>query len=775
MMERATLLHRSGKLEDAHRLYMEISQSTPGFAEAWQRLGLIAQAAGRLDEAADFMRKAVRLDERQPLYFVGLGQVLQDRNELGEAEKLFRQALALNPNLATAYNHLGLVLQSERRFDEALECFREAVRCHPGYARAFNNMGNLLKVKGDLPEAISCFREAVRLSPDYLLALLNLGQALQESGDMAGAEESYRQAVKVAPDDFRAHSGLGWAQIVQVKLDQAEKTLKQALALKPDNAAHLSWLGYVLREQGKMDECFAAYRRAFELDADNLQALLGMCLALPPIYSSYDDVIASRRRYEEGLMRLKKEAGRFKCLPAAQVLAQLQWGSFYLAYQGQNDRKLQSEYAGFVADVLSGVVPEFFEPIPHDNNAANGHGRHAVLDNETGHARFPLPIPLPQAGEGANESLREFHVKRRLRVGFLSSFLRECTVGSYFKSWITLLDRGHFEIFVYYTGHWRDAVTKEIEASVEHYARLIGVGAAEIARRVKGDSLDVLIYPEMGMDVTGCMLGAMRLAPVQCVAWGHPVTTGHRNIDYYLSCASMEPENAREHYTEKPVLLGGIGTSYAKPACLSTADRKRFSLPAKRHLYLCPQSLFKIHPDNDEIFLDILEQDQKATLVFFQGMFTTVTQAFMARLERGMTARKLAVQKRVIFLPRMGHDAYLQVNRSCDVMLDTLHWSGGNTSLDALACALPMVTLPGEFMRGRQSYAMLKAMGLDELVARDKSSYIAIALRLGTDAAWRKGIQQRIAQNIDRLFENQEPVKELERFLLSRFSVCIGQ
>jgi predicted O-linked N-acetylglucosamine transferase (SPINDLY family) len=190
-----------------------------------------------------------------------------------------------------------------------------------------------------------------------------------------------------------------------------------------------------------------------------------------------------------------------------------------------------------------------------------------------------------------------------------------------------------------------------------------------------------------------------------------------------------------------------------------------------RHLYLCPQSLYKIHPDNDEIFLDILEQNQKATLVFFQGMFTTVTQAFMARLERGMAARKLAVSNRLIFLPRMDHDAYLQVNRSCDVMLDTLHWSGGNTSLDALASALPMVTLPGEFMRGRQSYAMLKAMGLDELIALDKNHYVAIALRLGTDAAWRKEIQLRIEQNIDRVFESELPVKELEQFLLSQFVV----
>lgn len=44
------------------------------------------------------------------------------------------------------------------------------------------------------------------------------------------------------------------------------------------------------------------------------------------------------------------------------------------------------------------------------NTAANGHGRNATPDNETRHARSPLPNPLPQVDEGANESLRELHV-----------------------------------------------------------------------------------------------------------------------------------------------------------------------------------------------------------------------------------------------------------------------------------------------------------------------------------------------------------------------------
>ena len=79
-----------------------------------------------------------------------------------------------------------------------------------------------------------------------------------------------------------------------------------------------------------------------------------------------------------------------------------------------------------------------------------------------------------------------------------------------------------------------------------------------------------------------------------------------------------------------------------------------------------------------------------------------------------------------------------------DAMIDTLHWSGGNTSLDGLACGLPIVTLPGAYMRGRQSAGMLGLLGLPELVAHDRADYLAIAARLVRDAGWRRELTARI-------------------------------
>jgi len=92
-------------------------------------------------------------------------------------------------------------------------------------------------------------------------------------------------------------------------------------------------------------------------------------------------------------------------------------------------------------------------------------------------------------------------------------------------------------------------------------------------------------------------------------------------------------------------------------------------------------------------------------------------------------------------------------------MLDTLRWSGGNTSLDALAAGLPIVTLPGRFMRGRQSAGMLRMSGLDDLVARDDEDYVRIAMRLGIDAEFSPGLEKRTREAAAKIFGDRTPVR----------------
>jgi CRISPR-associated protein Csy1 len=166
------------------------------------------------------------------------------------------------------------------------------------------------------------------------------------------------------------------------------------------------------------------------------------------------------------------------------------------------------------------------------------------------------------------------------------------------------------------------------------------------------------------------------------------------------------------------------------------------------------------------LFARVLAANRDAVLVMFDGRHPNVTQRFIRRLTAAFERRDLSVKDRMIVLPALPHDDYLRVNLACDAMLDTLHWSGGNTTLDALACGLPVVTLPGAFMRGRQSAAMLRQVGAEGLIAKDANDYVAIASRLTDDPAWRERVARTIRDGLGAMFDRQEPVRAFGELLL---------
>jgi predicted O-linked N-acetylglucosamine transferase (SPINDLY family) len=101
----------------------------------------------------------------------------------------------------------------------------------------------------------------------------------------------------------------------------------------------------------------------------------------------------------------------------------------------------------------------------------------------------------------------------------------------------------------------------------------------------------------------------------------------------------------------------------------------------------------------------------------------------------------------------------------CDLMLDSIGWSGGNTTLEALAQDLPAVTIEGALMRGRVSAGILRMMGMPEAVANTIDDYVALAARMGRDREWRAEIKNRVASGKHRLYRDRACITALEDFL----------
>jgi CRISPR-associated protein Csy1 len=629
-------------------------------------------------------------------------------------------ALAIDATQARIWNELGFLSADAGMNERAITAFEHATRSDPGYARAWNNLGNALRAAGRGADAVQASERAVAADPNYALGWSNLGALKRDTGDDSGAEIALRRALTLEPNQRGALVTLAGLLRDRSDLAAAGELFARARELDPRDATAALLLAGTLAERDDLAGARAAYAQAEASDPRMLRALFGRWLTLPMVPADATAVAQARAAFSDGLSMLEREAPlRAATLSAERALDEMRWSNFLLAYQGEDDKPLQARYAGVVREVVKARAPDWLRPLS----------------------------PRVRAGS-------------RTKVGFLSTFLRDSTAGRYFESWIADLPRGDFEVFLYHLLPGIDPLARRLTERADHLRHCPGWRPSQLAPRVRADTLDVLVYPELGMGAVPFALAALRLAPLQCAGWGHPVTTGHPTIDVFFSSAAMEPPDGASHYTERLVTLPGIGTRYHAPQMPADATRERMGLPPRGPLLLCPQSLFKIHPDNDALFARLLRELPQASLVCFEGRDPQLSTQYQSRLAKAGIAAD-----RVRIVSQCAHDDFLRINTMCDVMVDTLHWSGGNTSLDALACALPIVTLPGRFMRGRQSAGMLRLMGIDELVARDADDYVQIVARLVGDSGWRDAISARIRDGQARVFDDPAPTAAIAEFL----------
>jgi predicted O-linked N-acetylglucosamine transferase (SPINDLY family) len=277
----------------------------------------------------------------------------------------------------------------------------------------------------------------------------------------------------------------------------------------------------------------------------------------------------------------------------------------------------------------------------------------------------------------------------------------------------------------------------------------------------------VLLYPEVGIDPMAGRLAAQRLAPVQCVAWGHPVTTGMPAVDYFLSSALMEPPEGDTQYTERLVRLPDLGLCYTPDALPSLRlSRAALGLAADGPVYWSGQALYKYLPRYDVLFPRIAAAVGVCQFVFISfAKSRAVTAAFRDRLTAVFAAAGLEAERYCVFLPPMPQARFVAAIGVADVVLDTPGWSGGKSTLDALAQDPAIVTWPGRFMRGRHTAAILRHIGCEATIAESEDDYVSIAVRLGRDAAWRSDVRQAVAQGKRLAFGDTAYMRALETFL----------
>jgi protein O-mannosyl-transferase len=260
------ILQADGRVSEATNLYQQALALKPDYAEAHSNFGTVLYKEGRVPEAVTHFQQALSLKANYAEGQNNLGNALAGMNRLPEAISHLEEALRLKPNYAEANLNLGSALFRVGRTPEAIAKITEALRLNPNYAEAHNALGVIWYQTGRLKEAMAEFKEAVRLRPDFAAARRDLGEALWESGQSQEAMTEFKTVLRLTPDDAEAAKALGMAYYASGRVDEATAPLQELLRLKPDHAEAHNHLGFVLQVMRKADDSVAHFREAVRLN-----------------------------------------------------------------------------------------------------------------------------------------------------------------------------------------------------------------------------------------------------------------------------------------------------------------------------------------------------------------------------------------------------------------------------------------------------------------------------------------------------------------------------
>jgi protein O-GlcNAc transferase len=713
----AVRAHRAGEVERAAALYEAILSIAPAHPGALYYSGMLALSAGNAALAVERLRAVLGTGETDapplPQLRYNLGVALQAVGEDADALVEFERVPAASAVYAEAQHNIGRIRLGRDETRAARRALETAVARRPEFAEAWNSLGQLEERDGRLEEALAAFERALELDPGLGLAVRNRGAMLSVLGRHAEALAALR-AVAERAGDSGAWRELGVALQEAGEIDEAIAAYLKAAVLAPDASAVEEDIASA--ELARGDGAAARSR----LDALETRGALPPggrvrnALALPAVYADADAMHAWRSRFEHRLAALERDPPRL-----TDPVREVGQTPFLLAYQGGDDRPLMEA----LSRMYRRACPELCWAAPHVD-------------------RWSAP-------------------REAIRIGFVSQFFFDHSIGRTMAGLIEGLSRARFEVEVFaiapVTG---DALQRRIAAAARWERLPANLWAAR--ERIASRECDVLFYADLGMEPMSYFLAHARLAPVQVTSWGHPVTSGLPTIDAFVSHALLEPDGAQAQYTET-LLCAARGAIYPAFQRRQTVRRTRreLGLPESSRLYVCAQSLFKVDPRFDATLRAVLERDPDALLLLFEAREAAVT----ARVRERLSRRNARLAGRIRFLRRARIDEYVQCLRACDVVLDTWPVGGGVSTHDALAAGTPVVTVPGTALRGRFARGALHLLGLDECIATDAEDYADRAVAIGRDPERRQMLARRIDERAPALFGDRAAIDAIGELL----------
>ena len=750
-------------------------------ALAWQHLGFALYQSGSHEDAVRAFERAVVLMASARVQALPHALSLSALRRHDEAIALLEPLQARKPKDFDIANLLGVMLKRAGRFEQALGMFTLARKLRPRVVSAWVNTGNIHEAMGNFQAAADAFGEAVRLEPRNAEYLRLRGAALFRQGRTETGLQALARAASLAPADPVMFSIHVQALAKLGRHDEAAAAIDRFRVARPDDPEPAVMLARIRYNAGGIDEARKLLAEVLTADPGHLQA--NLLLAKTCGFGTGE---ANRRMANEALRRA------LAANPDAWQAAEGLVDSLSRSRHGSETEHLEAAYA--VARELQDSHPErrletaralrtvYTRVLDMERMAATGQlrellpfwqaqGKIAAVHYELGQVqsmedRVTLVEWHRQWGRGViggvtpvtPAPMPAVASKRKLRVGFMSSDLRNHPVGYFAYPLLSRYDRDRFEVYCYsfYEGSASPAQA-QIERQVAAYRWWPGRSSEQVAEGIAADGLDILF--ELGGSTAMNKLDVMAYRPARIGAsWlGYPHSAGLESIDYIVVDPYILPSDPR--------LL--IELPFELPETWVVVGRNNFAvvpiaggLPEDRRGRLTfgtANNLYKITEACLDCWAATLRRVPGSHFLFLRP--EAATSSFKANARAAFAARNVDPD-RLDFIGVRG--THLQHYNEIDIALDCLPHVGGTTTCEALWMGVPTISLVGPGFPERLSYSNLSNAGLGDLAVFSAEAYVEQAAMLAEDRtrrlALRHGLRDMIATNplgqVDRFVQN---------------------
>ncbi|MFD1747144.1 glycosyl transferase [Rhizobium helianthi] len=315
----------------------------------------------------------------------------------------------------------------------------------------------------------------------------------------------------------------------------------------------------------------------------------------------------------------------------------------------------------------------------------------------------------------------------RLRIGYVSSDLRDHAVGFALREVFELHDKRDVEIYAYYCGDKpsKDETQTRIKAAVDCWRDISALDDVQAARRIAGDDIDVLLDVNGYTKLARTRIFAFRPTPIIVNFCGYPGTMASPFHHYIIADEQIIPPEHEIYYTEKVLRITCNQPLDRKREIAETPTRAEAGLPEDAFVFACFNGMQKITGACFARWMQILAKVQNSVLWLLAGEESVNARLVKLAEDAGISA------ERIIFAPKAPNAKHLARIALADLFLDTFPYGAHSTGSDAITMGLPILTIRGKSFASRFCASIVNAAGVTETICDTGDEYVAKAIAFG--------------------------------------------